>query len=1533
MEVSEKYLEFGKKLGLEGTELRDYVFTSVKGEQEREKEARELVLENEREKRARERELKKLELESVVKEKELNAMLMEKEIELEYAKKGGSSALGPKGGSKMIAKLPKLPSFDEKHDRMDAYLKRFERFAVNANWDKGCWATNLSALLQGRSLDVYSRLSPAESVEYDSLKEALLQRFQLTEEGFRSKFRTSRPEDGETPQQFVVRLEEYLTRWMDMAKVPESFEGLKDLLLREQFLQVSSKNLQIFLKEHKVSCVEELTRLAQQYQEAHEINTGSFNKGRNIPTSDTRRPQGKPQPFVQNDRERRCFQCNSSAHVIRDCPQLKTGHKAAAITPAETNQRGGRFMGRGRYPGRGGHRGSFGPRRGYYQNHQGPENPDQQQLGNLVVEMNPKVDSLESEAITLVSGQRLPFMTAACRDDQNKKATRNMPVTAGYMNDQQVDVLRDSGCSGVVVRRSLVNAECMTGKNQMCILVDGTVRRFPIAKIYVDTPFFTGHVNALCAERPVYDLIIGNIPDVRDASNPDPNWKPIESEGVGTISEDQQDPDLGGAVQTRAQKVKEGKTLKSLKVASPIVGTQIEDLKEAQETDSSLSKVRELVQNGEHVRGKKDSTFWYEKEKGIIYRYFSSPKVDNGKLFKLLVVPSNLRDQVMKLAHDSILGGHLGVRKTISKIIAEFYWPSVHSDVSKYCRSCDICQKTMAKGRVTKVPIGELPLIDTPFERVAIDLVGPIFPASEKGHRYFLTMVDFATRYPEATALKRIDTETVAEALVEMFSRVGFPKEILSDLGTQFTSDLMKEVSRLLSIKQLTTSPYNPACNGLAEKFNGSLKSMLKKMCAEEPKQWDRFIAPLLFAYREAPQESTGFSPFELLYGRTVRGPLMILKELWTNEIESDEVKTTYEYVLDLRNRLEETVKLAQTELAKSKARYKYYADLKRKPRQIKVGEKVLVLLPTDKNKLLMQLKGPFPVTRKINDFDYKVLVKGKEKIYHINLLRKYVERHQNEEEEGEGETDTDEEEMGAIESVCVAVIEETDGNLPGSEVSEDTSLEPNSPDEYCRRQMKVELPSLEAKETIADVNINPELTEKQRGELLQLLQQYPDVLTDIPGDTNLAEHDIKLTSTEPVRSRPYPVPHAMRETVKEEIRKMLDMGIIYRVDSPYASPIVIVQKPGQKSSRFCIDYRKLNKITVFDSEPIGNADDIFAKLSKSKYLSKLDLAKGYWQIPVKEEYQKYTAFISTEGLFAFRKMPFGMVNAGATFCRMMRKLLQGMKEIENFVDDIIEHTEEWDVHLTVLRELLDRLRKARLTVKPSKCMFGYFQLTFLGHLVGKSCLKPIGEKVEAIKNCSPPSTKKQVRSFLGLIGYYRKFIPNFSTLAVPLTDLTKKGSPNKIVWTLELERSFRTLVSALVKSPILCLPDIEKPFILRTDASDVGIGAVLLQEHEGTKFPISYASRKLLDREKAYSVIEKECLGVIWGIQKFQVFLYGREFLLETDHQPLVYLNRSKVANARLMRWALALQMYKFRIVSIKGSENVAADFLSRHA
>jgi len=399
--------------------------------------------------------------------------------------------------------------------------------------------------------------------------------------------------------------------------------------------------------------------------------------------------------------------------------------------------------------------------------------------------------------------------------------------------------------------------------------------------IEVNTPFLKGQVRAVCMRKPLYDLIIGNVPGVSDVSEAECH-----------------------AVITRQQAKLQMSVTKPLIVSETVdINVQKDESISLQNADESLSSIRQKAQESSSISDVhvKDGNF--KVRRNILYRK-AIPKNDSEHW--QLVVPEKLRENVMKLAHENILSGHLGIQKTYDRVCSQFWWPGMHGSVVRFVRSCDICQRSVPRGRVTKVPLGKMPVIDIPFQRVAVDLIGPFSPASSQGNRFVLTLVDYATRYPEAVPLKNAETETVAEALVNIFSRVGVPMEVLSNQGTQFLSRVMKEVSRILSFKQLVTTPYHPMCNGLVEKFNGTLKSMIVKMSRERPKDWDRYVTPL-FAYREVPQESLGFSPFELLYGRSVRGPMQILKELWTKEELDPEVKTTYEYVVDLRNRLQDT--------------------------------------------------------------------------------------------------------------------------------------------------------------------------------------------------------------------------------------------------------------------------------------------------------------------------------------------------------------------------------------------------------------------------------------------------------------------------------------------------------------------------------------------------------------------------------------------------------------------------------------------------
>ena len=1494
---------------------------------------------------------------------------IDKQMQLEESKirRGESNDSQNVQARRVKAKVPRLPCFDENKDNIDAYLNRFERYATVQEWPTEHWAVNLSALLTGKSLEVYYSMSEKQASDYNVLKLAILNRYELNEEGFRKKFKNCKPEEGESGVQYAQRIIKYFDRWRDLSIVENSKVGFIDFIVRDQFLHSIPKDMAMFIREREPKDIETVSELADHYLKAHHSWWGpsSIQKGtgKNTKQPFVKKPYstvgsktgeasgGKSNQYRQNkDRPKPrgtgCYICGKSGHIARDC--YKRQHLNALFGEDEEEE---------------------------------SNSTDSCDIVAFLMMTQDQSNMFPGHNVyTIENGQELPAMTAACH--HQPKSERY--VVDGLVGKRQVKLLRDSGCDGVVIKKSLVKESQFTGKVKTVLLIDRTVRRFPIAEIEIDTPYFVGKTFAYVVENPVYPLVLGETEGVREPADPDVTWKLEErinqgdrktiipsgkcplikkttrhtditdetedrentsgkpeiqvqivdekevhqsgsyiepkvqvntGEQIDEVEPDMRDVELKSKValvETRSQRLNKVKQIKPL-ITTPANEEIVtaERLKKKQLEDLTLSKPREMATTGEVKEGKNGSKTKYLWDKGILYREFTSPKVEHGNEFRQVVVPVTYRRHVLQIAHESILGGHQGAKKTSQKVMTNFYWPGLGADIRRYCQSCDMCQRTIPKGRVSRVPLGDMPIIDTPFERVAVDLVGPIKPVTDRGHRYILVLVDYATRYPEAIPLKSIETEVVAEALLDMYSRLGIPKQVLTDRGSQFTSRVMQEVNRLLSIKSLTTTPYHAMCNGLVERYNGVLKSGLKKMCEERPKDWDRYISPLLFAYRETPQSSTAFSPFELLYGRDVRGPMAILKELWTDQSNESETKTTYQYIIDLQDRLEKTCQLAREELRKSKEKYRHQYNKKARLRSFKEGDEVLLLLPTDHNKLLMQWKGPFKITKKLSVMNYQIDMGSRKQTFHANLLKRYYRREQ--------DIPESEEKLGALSVIATAVIEE----------EKDDEVAAHEPFSMTNEEL-LHLPPLTPKETEKDVKMSPELDDSQQREVKRILGNFKDVLTDIPGRTNLGEHAIQLSDDVPVRCKPYPIPHALRKDVQKEVDMMLSMGIISKSTSPYACPLTMVVKP-DGTYRVCCDTRRLNAKTEFDAEPVADQEEIFSQIAEDHYFSKIDLSKGYWQIPMEEKSKKYATFVTHNGLYKFEVMPFGLVNSAATFSRVMRILLQGLEKVHNYIDDILIHTQTWEEHISIVKEIFRRLRRANLTARPSKCFIGFSELEFLGHMVGRGVMKPKPDKVEAIQNAVRPETKTQLRSFLGLAGYYRKFIPDFSAIACPLTDCTKKGEPNKIRWGNPQEEAFKALKCKLASSPILHLPHLQKTFILRSDASDKGIGAVLLQEHAGEKFPVAYISKKLTKCQRAYSVMEKECLAIIWAILRFQAFLYGREFVIETDHQPLSCLRKSKVANGRIMRWALALQPYRYRLEVIKGTKNVGADYMSR--
>ena len=1165
------FLQRGKAFGLQDTELMDYVDKQIRQAQERQDR---LIV-----RREEEANRKQLEL-AAIKEREETARQTAKEqeetkrqahAEEEETKRqahahsqastqdGGN---GPGQASRVGHRptLPKLPAFRDKTDDIDSYLFRFETHATALKWDRTHWVTYLSALLEGTALTLFHSLSDTEAgtVTYEQLKSALLKKFQCTPEGFRKRFRESKPTAGEPFETYAVELRRLADRWISLSKVEKTYEGLLGLILSEQLLQSVSHDLATFLCEKDERSFQNLIKSAESYRHAHPNKnlarrseatvfgsvasvrdehrpsehfgpTNSFRGHGGYQSGPSRfwnrrgfdstrrswgdgrfRGQATRKEMVDTGRSgnqssttKCCFLCKQPGHLHQTCP-WKSRKNPCRIC-----------------------------------NFSHP--PDQCPFHKAVAK--------ESMACALAPPSVCPEV-----DFSGK-----LHLQSGTVNGVRCSVLRDTGATICAVRKRLVQPCQLLGSSVRCVSFGGREEEFPLAKVSVDSPYFSGEMTCCVLDAPIADFIVGNVPQV-----------------PSLISQDE---------------------------------------------------------------------------------------------------------------------------------------------------SCEL-----------------------------------------------------------------------------------------------------------------------------------------------------------------AMQNSSAASQ-----------------------------------------------------------RNKYY-DKKTQDRKFSVGEEVLVLLPSASNKLLSSWLGPFPITKVFHP-DYRVLVKGKEKVFHANMLKRYVRR--------EEAADVAVGGSKCVQSVgdfvpwreISPLLDEVDISVP--KVPSTSSGDFHTVESVCSAGVvqdhgeDVSIPTLSVPmstsipdEDVSCVQFDDALSEVQLDELKAVFQTHADILTTRPGvfSGNLML-EIPLTSDVPIRRKMYNLPFSSKEVVEKEIQVMLDLEIIEPSKSPYSSPVVLVRK-NDGSCRFCIDFRGLNKITVFDAEPIPNVEDLFARLAHSRFFTKIDLAKGYWQILVLPEDRPKTAFATHQGLFQFIRMPFGLVSAPAVFARMMRMLHLADLSAENFFD-ILVHSASWSDHLHHVRNVLDRLKSYGLTARPSKILAGFQSLEFLGHVVGSGVLRPDESKTEKILQVSTPTTKKQVRSLLGLLSFYRRYIPGFASVAAPLTDLTKESgrSCRSIHWTPDCASALQEIQDILSRKPVLLLPRLDLPFVLQTDASSTGLGAVLLQEFEDSLHPVCFASRKLLDREKRYSTIERECLAIVWAVHKFVRFLWGVRFVLQTDHRPLTYLRTSNFKNSRIMRWALSLQEFSFEVLPVSGQANVFADLLSRSA
>ena len=1452
------------------------------------------------EERAKEREAELKVKELQLREKELEIQLRMKELEVSKTTVVAPSTSSTGTRAEPVFDVSKhvkfVPSFSE--TEVDKYFLHFEKVAQSLKWPKDAWTLLLQSGLVGKARAVYSSLPVEESTHYDTVKLSILKAYELVPEAYRQRFRNTKRTEKQTYVEFGREKEMLFDRWCLSKNVNKDYVRLRQLVLIEEFKNCLPAELKTYIDEQKVENLHQAAVLADDYALTHKSvfrRSGEL-PPRTSPRDSSATPQtgnGSSQTSTRTSNDpplRRsqqfaagptCFYCKKKGHVMSECRALE-----------KKNQR------------------------------VDPDLVIAQKAADWSGKEIEKPDKL-LKAVAAESGLS-PFVS------------KGFVYLEGSEDKVPISLLRDTGATQSLILDSILpfSDKSSTGISVLLQGVEMGVIRVPLHTICLQSDVVSGTVvvglrptlpvtgismilgNDLAGDKVVGDLRVSDVPCVateREQSHLFPSCAITRAmtkaaEKAVQATQEKSRPDErsdavteSGVVMQETNRESEFSEQSRDVVLPP--GLSPSKLVVEQEQDREISSItRGALSESEAV---KVPVCYYVNSSNVLMRKWRPPNVPASHEWSIvhqIVVPPPYRRDILVLAHDTPLAGHLGVEKTYRKVLAHFYWPGLHSDVRSFCRTCHVCQLAGKPNQHPPVaPLVPIPAIEEPFSRIIVDCVGPL-PKTRAGNQYLLTLMCASTRFPEAIPLRNIKADKIVKALIKFFTFVGLPKVVQSDQGSNFMSGLFQSVMLQLGIRQVKSTAYHPQSQGALERFHQSLKSMLRTFCMTQKSDWDEGIPLLLFAARESTQESLGFSPFELVFGHLPRGPLKLLKESWLNN-DNDSSQSVITHVSDVRERLKVANELAQKNLKLSQGRMKLWYDKKARCRTFKPGDQVLVLLPLHGQPLQARYCGPYTVEQKISNVDYLIKTPGRRKekrMCHINMLKPYHIREGNE----------------TPVAVAMNCVVQSKGEQEAmTHECEEIGRSPRLKNSEVLLNMEQKLSHLPVRE---------------REMLKDLLGEFVVLFPDVPRKTTVAVHDIDVGDTPPIKQHPYRVNPVKLKILRNEIDYMLKNGIIEQSQSQWSSPCVLVPK-SDGTYRFCTDFRKINGVSKTDSYPIPRVDDCIDKIGQARYVSKFDLLKGYWQVPLTRRAQELSAFVTPDGLFQYRVMPFGLKNAPATFQRMINNVISGLVGCDAYIDDLVLYSRSWEDHIELLRKFFCRLRDAQLTVNLSKSEFCRARVVFLGHIVGQGEVAPVASKVNAIVNFPTPDDKHAVMRFLGMAGYYRKFCYNFSTVAEPLTTLLQKRQ--KFVWSNECQCAFEKIKSLLLSAPVLKAPDFGKPFKLQVDASDIGIGAVLLQEgHHGINHPVSYFSQKFNKHQVNYSTTEKETLALLLSLQHFDVYLNSTSTIeVYTDHNPLVFIDKMKNKNQRLLRWSLAFQEYSLRIRHIRGRDNIIADTLSR--
>ena len=895
-------------------------------------------------------EKQKLEMEEKVKERQYNLRL--KEIEMQDKVETKALDLGTHFNVTKHIRL--VPPFQEKE--VDKYFLHFERVAENLKWPKEHWALLLQSVVIGKAREIYTQLSLEQSSNYDKVKELILKSYELVPEAYRQKFRNCRKENDQTHVEFARTKEQLFDRWCSSKKIGSDYPKLRQLMLVEEFKRCINSDVKSFLDEKDVETLEKAARLADNYTLTHKVSFVSKANPRkpfyppsghkpssSLQSGNSNQNAPKPKPRGENRGHNPlsqpiCNYCKQSGHIVSDCPVLKrkrekqegpkpTGLTSLNLTPQSCIK---------------------------------DQTPVQAKV--------PETDS--------VMEIHEPFLSD-CFVSLNSDFAQSAPIT----------ILRDAGASQFLILADTLPYSEKTSSGTSVLIQGAECGFVPLHNIYLSSDLVKGPVAVGIRQTLPFKgvhLLLGNDlagdkvvvnPLVTDTPSMDQSPDPIEQElpdlypscavtramaKKAMLAENQSDVDLTDSFIGQPFKNEITKSLShnlpehqtnsndSTSVSDHFPPSLVEEdhdirsrsqLSKEQHKDPEISPLFLKAVNERDLA--QDPICFYIKN-GILMRKWRSPEIpahDEWAVSHQIVVPKIYRSEIISLAHETPVSGHLGVNKTYHKILNHFYWPGLKADVSNYCRSCHTCQVVGKPNQVIpKARLQPVPAIDEPFSRIIIDCVGPL-PKTKSGNEYLLTIMCASTHFPEAIPLRNIKTKTIVRVLVKFFTFVGLPKSVQSDQCSNFMSGIFQQVMHELGIKQYRSSAYHPESQGALERFHQTLKNMIRTYCFETEKDWDEGIHLLLFAVRESVQESLGFSPFELVFGHTVRGPLKLLKEKFLSQ--EDTPLNLLQYVSDFRSRLITACEAAKSSLKKAQGKMKQNFDKNTKERSFKSGDKV----------------------------------------------------------------------------------------------------------------------------------------------------------------------------------------------------------------------------------------------------------------------------------------------------------------------------------------------------------------------------------------------------------------------------------------------------------------------------------------------------------------------------------------------------------------------------------------------------------------